>query len=153
MVLLAGCVNISKMIEINSSNRPSTKHRKNPLFLIRCQQRLIVYMENTHFSALRFRHIPKGRNFRTFAGVCQFFLLCIRKRYHERKENKSMDLLMTYTDSIHITETDKGIEIVIDKPSEIYDWLQEIKAYYETDLFSVLYDLIRTERENERDEL
>ena len=63
-----------------------------------------------------------------------------------------MDLLMTYTDSIHITETDKGIEIVIDKPSEIYDWLQEIKAYYETDLFSVLYDLIRTERENERDE-
>lgn len=63
-----------------------------------------------------------------------------------------MDLLMTYTDSIHITETDKRIEIVIDKPSEIYDWLQEIKAYYETDLFSVLYDLIRTERENERDE-
>lgn len=42
--------------------------------------------------------------------------------------------------------------VLVDKPSEIYDWLQEIKAYYETDLFSVLYDLIRTERENERDE-
>lgn len=60
-----------------------------------------------------------------------------------------MDLLMTYTDSIHIREMDKGIEIVIDKPSEICDWLQEIKAYYETDLFYVLYDLIRAERENE----
>ena len=64
-----------------------------------------------------------------------------------------MDFIMTYTDCIHINETDKGIEIVIDKSSEIYDWLQEIKAYYETDLFSVLYDLIRAERESERDEL
>ncbi len=64
-----------------------------------------------------------------------------------------MNLFLTYTDSIHIKETDKGIEISIDKPSEIYDWLQEIKVYYETDLFCVLYDLIRTEKENEWDEL
>lgn len=64
-----------------------------------------------------------------------------------------MDLVFDYTDCIHIIETDNSIKIVIDKPSEIYDWLQEIKEYYETDLFSVLYDLIRVERENEWEEL
>ena len=62
-----------------------------------------------------------------------------------------MGKIISFTDSIHIKETHKEITISIDKPSDIYEWLKEIKADYETDLCYVLYDLIRNEIESERE--